>query len=53
MSILVNLLCCFMLVIASTRAPIAYLIDVIRIEKSIMLDHTYETWVECTLRDML
>ena len=37
--IIVNLLRCFMLAIASVRAPIAYLIVVIRIEKPIMLDH--------------
>ena len=40
MNILLNLLCCFMLTIASVRALSAYSIDVIRIEKSITLGYT-------------
>lgn len=46
-----NLLCCFMLALTSEKAPIAYLIDVIRVEKSFMLGHTKEIGVACTNRD--
>ena len=42
MNILVNLLRYFLLTIASTKAPIAYLIDVIMIEKSIIIGHTWD-----------
>ena len=40
-----------MLVIACVRALIAYLNCMIRIEKSIMLGHTWKIRVKCTPRD--
>ena len=42
-----------MLAIVSARAPIAYLIDMIRTEKSNMIGYTEKIGVECMTRDMM
>lgn len=51
LSFLVNLLCFFTLVIACAIVQFAYSINMIRIKKLIMLDHTKEIEVENMSRD--
>ena len=48
-----NLLCCFILVVVSARALVAYLIDIIRIKKFITLCYSQEVEVECMPRDII